>query len=179
MRNRFIILQLGAYATLAGLGLPLLTSCSEAPPAPPMCRYQTEALPQMNTDQVRCVIRIADSLITIKENTTNKLTVPGGKQLPEESFQCAAHRHTWEQTGFNVEVKSLLGQSKQGTAYFDCQLDGGFEGEILQFPVPKKARKHIKEINLEDPFLLSVHDWEKEESLISVRHYFNQVERKP
>lgn len=164
--------------TLTALGLIHINGCSESPLAPPMCRYEGDE--QVNSDvaQARCVIRIDNRLITIRQHGTNKLTIPGGEKLTDESLQCAAHRHTWQLTGFNVNVKTLLGTTSKNVAYYDCEFDAGFHGDVTQFPVPKPARSDIKEINLQDPFVLSVHDWRSDENLVVVRQFFNQAKEK-
>ena len=139
-----------------------------------MCRHNIpEDIPPSN--KASCVIRIADGLIVLRHKTTNKLTVPGGIPLQNESAQCAAHRTTWELTGFNVLVNDLIETSPTGVAYFNCQLENGFSGEITEFPVPREARETIKEISLRDPFVLSLHDWQREENFIAIRRYFNQT----
>ena len=139
-----------------------------------MCRHEiSDPIPVSN--KASCVIRIADSLIVLRDKTSHKLTVPGGIPLQNESTQCAAHRATWELTGFNVRVNNLIETSPTGVAYFNCQLENGFSGEITEFPVPRKARDTIKEISLRDPFVLSLHDWQQEENFIAIRRYFNQT----
>ena len=154
--------------------LTFISACSEPPVAPPMCRHNiSDPLPE--SQKSSCVIRIADSLVVIRQKHSNKLTVPGGIPLQNESAQCAAHRNTWELTGFNVMVNRQIETSKSGVTYFDCQLAGGFTGEITQFPVPYEARDRVKEINLRDPFVLSLHDWQEEENFIAIRGYFNET----
>lgn len=107
---------------------------------------------------------------------SQKYDVPGGTSAGEnESAQCTAHRETWEETGFNVEVGALLGISEQGFHLYACELDDDFDGLITDFPVPKWSKTEVDTIELVDPFVTTPNEWRFPEQLILYRGMFNQI----
>lgn len=98
-----------------------------------------------------------------------------GAILHGESAQCAAHRHTWKTTGFNVEVGKYLGSDETDTQYYQCTPAGNFTGELQTFPVPEWASSKVSNIQLIDPFATQNNDWQGENRMVRVRDMFNQI----
>ena len=115
--------------------------------------------------------------MTIRHKYSGKLDLPGGTSDPGESAQCTAHRETWEETGFNVEVGELLATKESGFQFYACSLAGGFTGEINEFPVPEWAKSEVTGIQLVDPFVIDAESLRFEEDLLLIRQMFNQVPR--
>ncbi|MDF2180389.1 NUDIX domain-containing protein [Aliiglaciecola sp. CAU 1673] len=115
-------------------------------------------------------------MLTIAHRHSDRQGLPSDKVKTGESAQCAAHRATWETTGFNVEVGTFLGADSDGVRVYGCQLQGSFGAEFVEFPVPAWAEDNIQSIKLIDPYEIQFRDWQKEEDLLLIRAYFDQVE---
>ncbi|GAA0855325.1 hypothetical protein GCM10009114_13980 [Aliiglaciecola litoralis] len=114
--------------------------------------------------------------MSITHRLSGKYDVPGGTSNGSESAQCTAHRETWEETGFNVEVGEWLGQNDQGMQYYACKLAGDFDGTITEFSPPPWSSMEVSAITLIDPFAISGKQWRFEDRLIHLRDMFNRVE---
>jgi hypothetical protein len=160
------------------------SACKHDKPAEPACR-KVSSLASDTIDSTTmiplskhsaCLIRLNNQVLSIQYQRSDKLDVPGGTVNQNENAQCAAHRHTWKTTGFNVEVGRYLGSDEMDTQYFQCRLAGNFIGEIQEFPVPQWSQSKVSSIQLIDPFSLQNKDWQGENRLILVRDMFNSIE---
>ncbi len=145
------------------------------PPASPACRVSSQ-FEQTIKGNAACLIRLDGKLLTVTHRLTGTFDLPGGTANNNESAQCTAHRETWEETGFNVEVGKLIGESQQGYHFYACKLSGNFNGEIREFPVPDWSNLEVTSIQLVDPYNLHYNQWRFPDQLILVRNMFNQVE---
>lgn len=157
--------------TVVILSACLLTACTTEAPNAPICRIQEQHL-EASEGNAGCIIRVGQRLLTIRHRYSGGLDVPGGTAQEGESAQCTAHRETWEETGFNVEVGEYLGETQLGLRLYSCQMDDDFGGELLQFPVPDWADAEVKSLQLTDPFSTTHKDWRFPDQLVSLREYF-------
>ncbi|GGO63940.1 hypothetical protein GCM10010982_02170 [Bowmanella pacifica] len=139
-----------------------------------MCRVK-EQTKEATPGNAACLIKIDKWLLTIGHRHSGKLDLPGGLSNGDESAQCTAHRETWEETGFNVEVGAFLGSNEAGFRFYACQLHGDFGSDIKEFPVPQWSRLEVSSIQLTDPFEIQSHDWRYEDELLQIRALFNQA----
>lgn len=155
-----------------------MTGCTSENLPAPMCRVDTVVAQDISAN-AGCIIRVRNSLVTITHKRSDKLDIPGGTSDGKESAACTAHRETWEETGFNVEVKQLLGKNENGFHYYACQLSGDFTGEITEFPLPDSARGEVTQIRLLDPFDITEQQWRFRNRLPALREMFNKTGKKP
>ena len=157
-----------------------ISACRYDKPADPMCRLADETLDRQTSmapaKHSACLIRLNEQLLSIKHRNSDKLTVPSGTVRHDESSQCAAHRHTWKTTGFNVKVGAYLGSDETQTRYYQCTLAGNFTGSLQTFPVPKWAQLRVSEIQLIDPLAVQNSDWQGQSRLALIHDMFNKIE---
>ena len=55
-----------------------------------------------------CLVKIDNKMLMVRHRETAKLSPPGGTAVQQETAQCTAHRETWEETGVEVRVGTLL-----------------------------------------------------------------------
>lgn len=139
-----------------------------------MCRVDSRFEENISAN-AGCVIKVNNKLLTLTHKVSGKLDIPGGTANGSESAQCTAHRETWEETGFNVEVGELLGSNNNGFRYYACKLSGNFIGDITDFPVPEWTQSEVSAINLNDPYLLTDEQWRFQNRLIKLRDMFNHA----
>lgn len=156
----------------------LTNACAPKPPASPMCRVDSRFEEEISAN-AGCIIRVNDKLLTVTHKHSGKLDIPGGTSTGTENAQCTAHRETWEETGFNVEVGILLGENENGFRYYDCQLAGNFVGDITEFPVPQWSQSEVRAISLHDPYLLNDSQWRFTNRLVNLRDMFNHASTPP
>lgn len=157
------------------ISMSCVISCSQDKPSQPMCRVIKDHYENLSGN-AGCVIRVGKDILALTHRASGKLDIPGGTSDGEqESAQCTAHRETWEETGFNVEVGQLLGSNDNGFRYYACTLDDDFGGEIQSFPVPEWASIEVKAIQLKNPFVTIPNDWRFPDQLIDMRDMFNQM----
>jgi hypothetical protein len=148
----------------------ILAGCTEAPP-PPTCRIAKA----FNADYIGpagCLIRVQNSLLVIKYESSQLYDLPFGDPISKESAQCTAHRNTWEKTGFNVEVDQLLGVTKSGMMLFSCSLNSGFTSEDGPIIPPNWVNKDIQYIDFINPFDTRHDLWKHSDNLIMYRDGF-------
>lgn len=156
------------------ISLFCLNGCQDPELGEPACRVAPETAQPEIADAV-CVVRLDDKLLTVTHRLSGKFDLPGGTSNQSETAQCTAHRETWEETGFNVEVGMLLHVNPDGLRYYACQLSGNFDGQLTEFPVPDWARVEVSSIQLIDPFKISNHQWRFNNRLNNLRGMFNKV----
>lgn len=161
MRNCF---RLSAILVL----LPLF-SCSQAP-SPPACRVAQPV--DSHASAAVCLISANNKVLLIEHSWSDKLNLPGGEQNGDETLQCAAHRETWEQTGFNVEVGSLLGHTSSGMAIFHCTQQAGLASLPAQFAAPEWASDEVVSLHQVDLFQLTQDELLYPDDLVPFRDAF-------
>ncbi|MFA3793089.1 NUDIX domain-containing protein [Aliiglaciecola sp. SL4] len=166
MKNKLVI-----YLAISSF---CLTSCSKPVPSDPICRVDQSEYPQQ-TANAACLIRFGDKLVTITQRLSGKLDLPGGTSDNIESAKCTAHRETWEETGFNVEVRQLLGTNSNGMRFYECNLAADFDESFVEFPVPEWSAIEVSSIQLVDPYETDFSQWRFPEELTHVRDMFNKV----
>jgi ADP-ribose pyrophosphatase YjhB (NUDIX family) len=139
-----------------------------------MCRVEAQQR-ESNVGGAACLIKIDKWLVTTANRHSSGLDIPGGAGQSGESAQCTAHRHTWEQTGFNVEVGRYLGQTDSGLRVYHCRLPPAFTAELKTYPVPEWVESDISSIQLSNPFELELRDWQRDKELIALREWFNKA----
>ena len=115
-------------------------------------------------------------MVVLTHRQSGKLDIPGGTANADESAQCTAHRETFEETGFNVEVGKHLGTNQRDFHFFACTLAGDFTGELQRFPVPYWSETEVSAIMLKDPFATRANAWRFQDQLVPLRAMFNQVQ---
>lgn len=163
------------FFSLAFIVSGLLAGCYQAPPSSPMCRVDTPSAENISAP-AGCVIRMGDRLLTIRHKGSGKLDIPGGNPKSGESPKCTAHRETWEETGFNVEVQQYLGTNENGFHYYACEVAGGFDSQRTEYPVPYWSEDEVTGIQLVDPFVIGDKDWRFENRLVPLRERFNKTQ---
>ena len=147
-------------------------------PSTPFCRVKND-IPLPVSAQIpanaACIIRLDGKLLTITHRRSGKYDLPGGTTDNVETPQCTAHRETWEETGFNVEVGQQLGINEKGMQYYSCILSGNFTGELQSFPVPSWSNSEVDSIQLIDPFIISDKQWRFKKRLAQLKRMFHQV----
>ncbi|MFT6329107.1 MAG: hypothetical protein ACJAYN_001036 [Bermanella sp.] len=163
---------------MTNCGLKLLTficalvlmGCTQPPPSP-TCRI-AKAFNADYAGPAGCIIRVQDTLLVIKERSTGQYDLPFGDPISKESAQCTAHRNTWLQTGFNVEVDQLLGVTQSGIMLFSCALSAGFTSEDGPIKPPNWAHSDVQQIEFIGPFDTRYNVWSQPGNLIMYRDGF-------
>ena len=170
------MLQKSRFPKLPFLVVSVLTlpACmNEAPPAP-VCRVDTDLIDDA-TGNAGCLIRVNNKLITIGNRKTGALDIPGGTADNGEQAQCTAHRETFEETGFNVEVGKLMGVAENGFRIYQCELSNDLGKDIERFPVPKWAELEVAYIKLTDPFDTLASEWRYPKRYFDTLKWFNEM----
>lgn len=158
------------------LAVLTLFACSEAIPNDPACRIKDDLgppnggkiLPKTFT-AAACVIKTNGNILLIRHRLSGKLDFPGGGRVDGVSAACTAHRETWEETGFNVEVQQYLGQSSNGLLLFGCHIDAGLDLLPDVFDAPGWAAVEVTALEKVDPFLLTHDDLRFADDLVTLR----------
>ena len=162
-----------------------LFACSQSSPNAPVCRVSDTLLSQENqVDENRstaliaaaCLIKTNSKVLLVEHRLSGKLDFPGGGLLENESVACTAHRETWEETGFNVEVTQYLSTTPNGLAIFGCDLDAGIEALPDAFDAPPWAKLEIKKLVKADPFTLDHDAMRFADDLIPLRDGYTQFD---
>ena len=97
----------------------------------------------------------------VRHRETAKLSPLGGTAVQQEAAQCTAHRETWEETGVEVRVGTLLKNVNRQFYLFHCiAADEDFiKGPKDDFPVPEAFEKEISEVLFLDPTTVSNDTW--------------------
>jgi 8-oxo-dGTP pyrophosphatase MutT (NUDIX family) len=125
-----------------------------------------------------CLVKTNNKVLLVEHRLSGKLDFPGGGVLENESVACTAHRETWEETGFNVEVTQYLSTISNGLAIFGCDLDAGIETLPDAFDAPPWAKLEIKKLVKADPFTLDHDAMRFADDLIPLRDGYTQFDIK-
>jgi len=162
------------------LAVLTLLGCSQQVPSKLLCR-QSAALESQMVEQSSitfphhaavCLIKTQNKVVLIRHRLSGKLDYPGGTANDGESLSCAAHRETWEETGFNVLVRKQLGRTSNGLALFACDLDAGIDLMPDNVSPPSWAALEVVAIEKVDPFSLSHKSLRYADDLVSLRDGF-------
>jgi hypothetical protein len=115
---------------------------------------------------------VQGTLLVIKDRSTGQYDLPFGDPISTESAQCTAHKNTWLQTGFNVEVDQLLGVTQSGIMLFSCALSVGFTSEDGPINPPNWADGDVQQIEFISPFDTRYNVWSQPGNLIMYRDGF-------
>ena len=125
-----------------------------------------------------CLIKGSGKVLLIKHRLSGKLDFPGGTWNESESLACTAHRETWEETGFNVEVKTYLSTTSNGLVIFGCVLSEGIETLPNNFDAPQWAKVEVAKLVKIDPFMLDHDALRFADDLIPLRDGYTQFDIK-
>jgi 8-oxo-dGTP pyrophosphatase MutT (NUDIX family) len=118
----------------------------------------------------------------IRHRLSGKLDFAGGGksegQDGDKLAACTAHRETWEETGFNVEVKQFLGTTSRGLLLFGCDLNAGLNDLPNIFDAPPWAAVEVKSLEKIDPFMLGHGDLRFSDDLIPLRDGYIAIKNK-
>lgn len=158
------------FAVLTILG------CSREAPSPPMCRASSNY--SGNEENAACLIRTDDKILLIRHRLSGKLDMPGGGKRDDESLACAAHRETWEETGFNVSVGEPLGRTPNGMMLFNCREHANLAALPDEFSPPDWARLEVISLHKVKPFELEHDELRYANDLIPLRDGFVEIGHK-
>lgn len=154
-----------------------IMGCSSDAPAPPMCRTTSDY--SGSEENAACLIRTSDKLLLIRHRLSGKLDMPGGGKQRGESLACAAHRETWEETGFNVLVGEPLGRTPNGMLLFACREQANAGALPDTFNPPDWARLEVTSLHKINPFELEHDELRFATDLIPLRDGFVAMGQPP
>ncbi|HCA75323.1 MAG TPA: DNA mismatch repair protein MutT [Alteromonas sp.] len=152
--------------------------CQPLPPSAPSCRISENASPLPPLPEATaaaCLIRIGNSVLMVRHRLSGKLDFPAGGLQGDESLRCAAHRETWEETGFNLEVGKLLTYSSSGMPVFHCKGEASMTALAEQVPAPGWAKIEVTGLIRVNPFELTDEALRFNDDLIPLRDAFVQA----
>lgn len=141
-----------------------IIGCSAEKPSAPDCRVITDDAEESHGN-AGCAILYGDKLVTITHRKTNKLDLPGGTGSNSEYAQCTAHRETWEETGINVAVSSLLHQFDNGYKLYKCETTEDFPYTNSQELISALRNIEVSSVQLTDIYATEPDDWRYPENL--------------
>ena len=160
-----------------------LFACSQSTPSSPICRISDALLSRNVHAEINaqaapvgaaCLIKTEGKVLLVKHRLSGKLDFPGGGLSDNESLACTAHRETWEETGFNVEVSEYLSTTSNGLVIFGCNLDAGIEKLPNTFDAPPWSKIEVVELVKADPFMLGHDAMRYADDLIPLRDGYTQ-----
>lgn len=168
--------------------LPLF-SCTPSSPEDPACRVSDSLLSKsaefaaFEYEAAACIVKTENKVLMIRHRLSGKLDFPGGGRSNSEnsalSAACTAHRETWEETGFNVEVHQFLGTTKSGLLLFGCNLEAGLNTLPDVFDAPPWARLEVMSLEKIDPFLIDHKVLRFSDDLVPLRDGYIAFKDKP
>lgn len=130
-----------------------VTACA----ATPNCRLGSEVQSPAPAN-AGCMVRVDDHLLVVRDRYSGRLGFPAGGSIPPESAACTAHRETWEETGYRVEVVRLLAEFPGGFRLYQCQITEPVEVRAT-VPRPPQAMLEIEAIHWLNPYAIEPRDW--------------------
>lgn len=149
-----------------------LFGCQPQAPSSPSCRiWQETATDSLldNASAAACLIRIDKSVLMIRHRLSGKLDLPAGGSERNESARCTAHRETWEETGFNLEVGKLLTYSSSGMPIFQCTGDSSLQALADKVAAPDWSQTEVTELLRVNPFDINDEALRVKDDLIPLR----------
>ena len=106
-----------------------------------------------------CVLHNGEGqVVLVQDYLTRTLSLPGGYIDSDETFQAAAKRETYEETGINVDVGEQLDiddnrvvfacQPKESIGYIEPAIENRFGAEIIPALKSKHFGKEIRQVYL-------------------------------
>lgn len=139
------------------LAVVLLATVSPIAPAQPPCRIAVDE-PDF-AFAAGCLIRNGSRMLMVRHSSSGKLGVPGGFARPLEGAQCVAHRETWEETGLEVIVHSVIRRFANGFALYRCELVDPAAAEVDELAVPASGANEVSQVMWIDPASTKASDW--------------------
>lgn len=126
--------------------------------AAPDCRVQPPVTLQQSRSAA-CLVVEQDRVLLVRDRLSGRIGLPGGRADALEAAQCAAHRETWEETGYAVEVMSLLHADRSANHHlYACRRLGG-QAPAESIPRPPRAAIEIIGIHWINPHEVAPEDW--------------------
>ncbi|WP_346993397.1 NUDIX hydrolase [Alteromonas gracilis] len=170
------------------LAVLTLFACTPSAPEIPSCRVSDSLalefpdIQDHDYDAAACIITSGNTVLMIRHRLSGKLDFAGGGKSEgkdgDKSAACNAHRETWEETGFNVEVKQFLGTTSRGLLLFGCDLNAGLNDLPTIFDAPPWAAVEVKSLEKVDPFMLDHNDLRFSDDLIPLRDGYIAIKNK-
>lgn len=156
----------------------MLTACdSMTAPEPPVCRVDGAHIDTSSGGNAGCIIRYEDKVLVVQHRNSGSFDTPGGTSDEGETAQCTAHRETFEETGFNVEVGKLVGQAENGFRFYQCTLHSDFGNDLTEFSVPPWSSWEIEKVRMLDPYETQADQWRyKDAQLRKLLQMLNETE---
>ena len=165
MSNKFLL-------TAILVVLPLF-SCTDAPPAPPMCRVANNiAQPIGPTFRVACLAKTPNGVVLIGNKHQGQLYLPQRAISHADTPSCNAHQAMWEHTGMNVEVTQLLTEAKDGLAIYHCTFNNGLEHFPQGYALPSWTLSSSNYLYQIDPFTFENKALQNKDDLTPIRDGF-------
>ena len=121
-----------------------------------------------------CMIIAGDRLLIVRDRLSGRLGLPAGRSEPPEAAQCTAHRETWEETGYRVEVGPLLAELPGRFHLYHCRLLD--EPDVRDdVPRPPRAMMEIEAIHWRDPHGIPASDWRSPAQLRRILKIFDTL----
>ena len=114
-------------------------------------------------------------MLMVRHRLSGKLDFPAGGLQGDESLRCAAHRETWEETGFNLEVGKLLTYSSSGMPVFHCKGEASMTALAEQVAAPGWAKVEVTGLIRVNPFEITDEALRFNDDLIPLRDAFVQA----
>ncbi|MBE1299914.1 MAG: NUDIX domain-containing protein [Alteromonadaceae bacterium] len=158
--------------------LATVAACdSVTKPEPPVCRVDGAHIDTRSSGNAGCIIRYQDKLLVVQHRNSGAFDTPGGTSDDGETAQCTAHRETFEETGFNVEVGKLVGEAENGFRFYQCTLHDDFGADLTEFSVPPWSSLEIEKVLMLDPYETQADQWRyKDAQLRKLLQMLNETE---
>ena len=159
-----------------------LFGCQPLAPAAPSCRLTSEGHVQtanVEATAAACLIRLESTVLLVRHRLSGKLDYPAGGIKPDENPRCAAHRETWEETGFNVEVGRLLTYSSSGMPIFHCKGEPSLTALADIVAAPEWAQLEVTELLRVNPFEINDEELRFKDDLVPLRDAFVLASNEP
>ncbi|GGF69163.1 NUDIX hydrolase [Alteromonas lipolytica] len=111
-------------------------------------------------------------MLLVKHRLSGKLDFPAGGVQSGESPRCAAHRETWEETGFNVEVGRLLTYTASGMPVFECTGEPTMTALATEAAAPDWAQIEVAGLIRVNPFTIDDDALRFKDDLLPLRDAF-------
>lgn len=107
-----------------------------------------------------CLVIIASKILLVRENFTQKISVPGGTSENNEPARCTASRETHEETGLSVQAGKLLQIFNNNFYLYQClPLSDVNSEQPVTILVPDEWRFEVSEVLLYDFSLSDIDQW--------------------
>lgn len=105
------------------------------------------------------MITHGDRMLVVRQRVSGKLGFPAGFAETGESSQCVAHRETWEETGLDVVVHTLVKRFGNGFALYRCELTDAKPMDTDELAVPASGKTEVSQVLWVNPKETEATDW--------------------